>query len=26
VLMQALDYLEKITDPKYKRQLRSKSW
>jgi hypothetical protein len=24
--MQALDYLEKITDPKYKRQLRSKSW
>lgn len=25
VLMQALDYLEKITDPKYKRQLRSKS-
>ena len=25
VLMQVLDYLEKITDPKYKRQLRSKS-
>lgn len=25
VLMQALDYIEKITDPKYKRQLRSKS-
>ena len=25
VLIQALDYLEKITDPKYKRQLRSKS-
>jgi hypothetical protein len=24
--MQALDYLETITDPKYKRQLRSKSW
>jgi hypothetical protein len=24
--MQALDYVEKITDPKYKRQLRSKSW
>ena len=25
ILMQALDYVEKITDPKYKRQLRSKS-
>jgi polar amino acid transport system substrate-binding protein len=25
VLMQFIDYLEKITDPKYKRQLRSKS-
>jgi len=25
VLMQALDYIEKITDPKYKRQLRAKS-
>lgn len=25
VLMQVLDYLEKITDPKFKRQLRSKS-
>jgi len=25
VLMQFMDYLEKITDPKYKRQLRSKS-
>jgi hypothetical protein len=24
--MLGLDYLEKITDPKYKRQLRSKSW